>query len=134
MKAKQAPRKFKRYLTEPDELAAENRKKYSQLTLKQLKLQVAAMDHMPAYAPAPPHYHNNNHNQPQRIPLYHQNGRTPLDRLPELLNTPHFNNGNQRTVPHPPIFRTSNPLFVVNTLFNMIKEDTEGTAKAIEKV
>lgn len=128
MKTKPVPKKFKRYLTEPDELAVENRKKYTNLTLKELKLQVAAMDQLSTYAPhlpskpleRPPLHQHPLHHKPQQIQ------RNPLNRLPELLNTPQFNNGNhpQRPLPHPTIFRASNPLFVVNTLFQMIKEDT----------
>lgn len=48
-----------------------------------------------------------------------QNKRNALKKLPELINTPHFNNGNedQRTIQNPALFKVANPLFVVNTLF-----------------
>lgn len=54
-----------------------------------------------------------------------QNKRNAIKRLPELVNTPHFNNGNeqQRSVQNPTLFRIPNPLFVVNTLFQILKED-----------
>ena len=43
MKGK-AARKFKRYLTEPDDFKGENRRKYGNLTLKELKLQLGDVD------------------------------------------------------------------------------------------
>jgi hypothetical protein len=53
------------------------------------------------------------------------NKRNVLKRLPELINTPHFSNGNEqpRPVQTPTLFRNPNPLFVVNTLFQMLTED-----------
>lgn len=128
MKGK-APRKFKRYLTEPDDFKGENRQKYGQLTLKELKLHVSNMDmdalpssgapHAPLQRPHPlPPTHNR--------PLHQRNV---LKRLPELTNTPQFNNGNEQTraIPNPTLFRVSNPLFVVNTLFQILHEDTPAT-------
>jgi hypothetical protein len=43
MKGK-AARKFKRYLTEPDELKGENRRRCGNLTLKELKLHLGNVD------------------------------------------------------------------------------------------
>jgi hypothetical protein len=51
-----------------------------------------------------------------------QNKRNALKKLPELVNTPHFNNGNeeQRSIQNPALFKVNNPLFVVNTLLRTI--------------
>lgn len=126
MKGK-APRKFKRYLTEPDDFKGENRQKYGHLTLKELKLHVSNMDMDALPSQGPPHAPLP-HPQPLPLPTpnrpLHQ--RNVLKRLPELINTPQFNNGNEqpRAIPNPTLFRVSNPLFVVNTLFQILQEDT----------
>ncbi len=134
MKGK-APRKFKRYLTEPEEFKGENKQKYGNLTLKELKLHVGNMEMEglpPSCAPHNTLLHSQLPPPPlQNRPLHHRNV---LKRLPELINTPQFNNGNEhpRAIPNPTLFRVSNPLFVVNTLFEILKEDTPSCKASVK--
>lgn len=38
--------KMKRYLTEPDELSNENKERFANITMKELKLHVRGMEHL----------------------------------------------------------------------------------------
>ena len=77
--------------------------------------------------PAPshlPHWERNGNNF---VPLQArvQIKRNALKRLPELTNAPHFVNGKEQSLlaqnpasgQNPSLFKATNPLFVVNTLF-----------------
>ena len=114
------PRKYKRYLTEPEEFPSENYAKLTNLTLKELKLQVGGMELLNDIPP-PCHPPRGDRQTGRFVPLQAriQNKRNALKKLPELINAPHFINGKEQgSLAHnPPLFKASNPLFVVNTLF-----------------
>ena len=82
------PRKVKRYLTEPDELSGEFRNKYGNPNIKELKLQVSAIDTLSEITvPAL----DNSQPQPLKnmspfMPLHSKFHlrRNPLKKLPDL--------------------------------------------------
>ncbi len=127
MRAKN-PRKYKRYLTEPEEFPSENYAKLTNLTLKELKLQVGGMDLLNDI-PLPSQLPRGDRQPARFVPLQAriQNKRNALKKLPELTNAPHFINGKeQSSLPHPSLFKANNPLFMVNTLF--------GTSPSMQKL
>lgn len=71
--------------------------------------------------PLPMHLARGERQQARFVPLQAriQNKRNALKKLPELTNAPHFANGKEQSslAQHPSLFKASNPLFVVNTLF-----------------
>ena len=119
------PRKIKRYLTDPDEFSADNRYKYSNLTLQELKLQVNAIDTLSDISvPAIPAHHLNNQKNSNSFGPLHSKfhlRRNPLKKLPDLNTTNPNNNGcdNIKSIKSPQMFKRTNPLFVVNSLFGM---------------
>ena len=82
------PRKIKRYLTEPDEFSGEYRSKYGNLNMKELKLQVGAIDmlnEISVPALTNPHQQNQKNVSPF-MPLHSKFHlrRNPLKKLPDL--------------------------------------------------
>ena len=119
------PRKIKRYMTDPDEFSADTRYKYSNLTLQELKLQVNAIDTLNDISvPAIPAHHLNHPKNSNSFGPLHSKfhlRRNPLKKLPDLNTQNHNNNGCDplKTIKSPQMFKRTNPLFVVNSLFGM---------------
>ena len=117
------PRKIKRYLTEPEELPNDNKSKYNNLTLNELKFQVHAIDtlndiHIPQMVP-PAHNQKQGNNFAPLHSKFHLR-RNPLKRLPDLNTQINSNNNGcelPKAVRGANMFKRNNPLFVVNSLF-----------------
>lgn len=116
------PRKIKRYMTDPDECPTEHKSKYSNMTLQELKLQVSGIDTLneisvPTVCPTSLNQQRTPTTFMPLHPKFHLR-RNPLKRLPDL-NTQSSSNGYEPPKPlkGPHIFKRSNPLFVVNSLF-----------------
>lgn len=91
------PRKIKRYMTDPDESPADNRYRYNNLTLQELKLQVSAIDTLNEISvpPVSTLMHNQQKTPTSFMPLhpkFHLR-RNPLKRLPEINSQNSNNNG-----------------------------------------
>jgi hypothetical protein len=91
------PRKIKRYMTDPDECPNDNRHKYNNLTLQELKLQVSAIDTLnDITVPSVTTHHINQQKSPTSFlplhPKFHLR-RNPLKRLPDINAQNSNNNG-----------------------------------------
>jgi hypothetical protein len=84
------PLKMKRYLTEPDELSNENREKFANITMKELKLHVRGMEQINEInIPHVPTKLVEHHKMPTHFTPLHtkiQTKRNALKKLPELNN------------------------------------------------